>query len=53
MRIGRNVWYLAANGRSSRGVLKTRHGRVLEVGVLSRSLTAGRAHQRLLLRALG
>jgi hypothetical protein len=52
MRIGRNVWYLARNG-SSRGVLKTRHGRVLEVGVANRSLTANRARERRLLRAFG
>lgn len=52
MRIGRNVWFLARHG-SSRGVLKTRHGRVLEVGIANRHFTSNRARERRLLRALG
>jgi hypothetical protein len=52
MKIGDNVWYLAPN-RSSRGVLKTRHGKVLEVGVANRALTANRSREHRLLRALG
>jgi hypothetical protein len=52
MKLGYNLWYLAANG-SSRGVLKTRHGRVLEVGVANRALTSDRAREKRLLLALG
>jgi hypothetical protein len=37
--VGRNDWYLAPDGES-RAVLKVRRGRVQEVGIANRSLTA-------------
>jgi hypothetical protein len=50
IRVGRNVWYLAP-GRTSQLVFKTRRGRVLEVGVASKSLTRGRSGASVFLRA--
>jgi hypothetical protein len=47
-RIGANTWYVVRDG-SSRGVLKVRHGVILEIGIANRQLTAGR---RLTLRFL-
>jgi hypothetical protein len=41
-RVGRNVWYLLAAHGHARGVLRVSGGRVQEVGVADRSLTAGR-----------
>jgi hypothetical protein len=48
--IGRDDWYLASDG-SSRAVLKVRHGRVGEVGIASRQLTATRVAAARFLRA--
>jgi hypothetical protein len=39
-RIGLNTWYLVWNG-VSRGVLKVRHGVILEVGIAEKQLTGG------------
>jgi hypothetical protein len=39
-KIGLNTWYLVPNG-PSRGVLKVRHGVILEVGIANMQLTAG------------
>ncbi len=48
-RVGLNTWYTAPAG-SSRGLLKVRHGVILEVGILDRSLTPNRrAEHRLLI----
>jgi hypothetical protein len=52
MKLGYNVWYLAPNGSSS-GLLKTRHGKVLEVGVANLALTSNRTREKRLLLALG
>jgi hypothetical protein len=38
-KIGLNTWYLVPNG-ASRGVLKVRHGVVLEIGIANKQLTA-------------
>ncbi len=38
IRIGRNDWYIVANGRTSRGVLKVQHGLIEEVGIADRRL---------------
>jgi len=40
-RVGLNDWYLAPNG-AVRAVLKVRHGRVEEIGIAEKSLTANR-----------
>lgn len=37
--IGLNTWYLVGNG-TSRGVLKVRHGVILEIGIANKQLTA-------------
>lgn len=37
-RVGNNVWYVIA-GRASSGILKVRHGVVLEVGIADLTLT--------------
>jgi hypothetical protein len=52
MKLGYNVWYLAPNG-STRGTLKTRHGKVLEVGLANQALTSSRTREKRLLLALG
>jgi hypothetical protein len=39
-RVGLNTWYLVPNG-PSRGVLKVRHGVILEIGIANKQLTAG------------
>lgn len=39
-KIGLNTWYLIGNG-PSRGVLKVRHGVILEIGIANQQLTAG------------
>jgi hypothetical protein len=44
-KVGLNTWYLIGNG-SSRGILKTRHGQIQEIGVANKALTAGRARAR-------
>ncbi|MEA2159537.1 MAG: hypothetical protein QOD66_1917 [Solirubrobacteraceae bacterium] len=49
--IGLNTWYLAPAG-ASRGLLKVRHGRIEEIGIVDRSLTANRASALRLLRNL-
>jgi hypothetical protein len=51
MRIGRNTWYLFADG-PIRGVFKVRHGVIEEVGIADRRLTASRATARRLMRTL-
>ena len=43
--VGSNSWYLTPNG-SSHGVLKVRHGVILEVGIATKALTASRAADR-------
>jgi|SRR5579884_63741 len=45
LRLGANDWYLIA-GSAANGVLKVRDGRVLEVGVANRALTANRRLER-------
>jgi hypothetical protein len=52
IKLGYYTWYLAPNV-SSRGVLKTRHGQVLEVGVVNSALVRGRSREKRLLLALG
>jgi hypothetical protein len=37
-KIGLNTWYLVSNG-ASRGVLKVRHGVILEIGIADKQLT--------------
>ena len=49
-RVGHNVWYLA-RARHSTLVFKTRHGRVLEVGIANRRLTPSRRSARRFLRS--
>jgi len=49
-RVGLNVWYLASSG-PARGVLKTRHGVVEEVGIADRSLTGNRRAATAFLRS--
>ncbi|MDQ6748431.1 MAG: hypothetical protein M3010_10060 [Candidatus Dormibacteraeota bacterium] len=49
--IGRNDWYLAPNG-FSHGVLKVRHGVILEVGVANRRQTRNLSAARQFLRNL-
>lgn len=49
--VGLNYWYIVP-GRSARGVLKVRRGRILEVGIVARVFTNGRAAQRRLFRSL-
>jgi dienelactone hydrolase len=39
--VGRNWWYVVAYGRSH-GLLKVRHGRIEEIGIVDRRLTARR-----------
>jgi hypothetical protein len=39
-KVGLNTWYLVPNG-PSRGVLKVRHGVILEIGIANKQLTAG------------
>jgi putative CocE/NonD family hydrolase len=41
-KVGLNTWYLIANG-ASRGIVKTRNGRIEELGIANKALTAGRA----------
>jgi hypothetical protein len=40
-KVGLNTWYLVANG-ASRGIVKTRHGRIEELGIANKALTPGR-----------
>jgi hypothetical protein len=49
--IGLNFWYIVP-GKASRGVIKVRHGRIQEVGIVARALTNGRAAQRRLFRSM-
>ena len=39
-KVGLNTWYLIANG-ASRGIVKARHGRIEELGIANKALTAG------------
>ncbi|MGA9859679.1 MAG: prolyl oligopeptidase family serine peptidase [Solirubrobacteraceae bacterium] len=48
--VGRNRWYLAADGRG-RGVLKVRRGVIEEIGIANAPLTRGRAAARRFLRS--
>jgi hypothetical protein len=48
--VGHNTWYLAA-GRRARLLFKTRHGRVLEVGIGDKRMTRSRRGARRFLRA--
>jgi hypothetical protein len=52
LRLGPNTWYLFADG-SARGLLKVRRGRVEEIGLTYRQLTATIREARRLLHALG
>jgi hypothetical protein len=45
LRVGRNVWF-TKRGSKARLVYKVRRGKVYEVGIADRTLTAGRARQR-------
>ena len=47
--VGKNTWYVLPNGRSH-GVLKVRRGRIEEVGIADKRLTANRAATRRFLR---
>jgi beta-glucosidase len=49
VQIGRNTWYLTAVRGSRRGVLRIQRGRVQEIGITERRLTASRAAGRRLL----
>ena len=48
--VGRNTWYLVTI-HGGRGVLKVRRGRVQEVGIADRRLTAGRGAASRFLRS--
>jgi hypothetical protein len=50
LRLGRNTWYLA-RGRTSRLAFKVRGGRVREVGIADRRLTASRRGTKRFLRS--
>jgi len=49
--VGLNYWYVVP-GRAAYGVLKVRHGRAQEVGIVSKSVTRERAAQRRLFRSM-
>jgi hypothetical protein len=49
--VGLNFWYIVP-GSAARGVLKVRHGRIQEVGIVARGLTNGRTAQRRLFRSM-
>jgi hypothetical protein len=49
-RWGRNTWYLVAR-HASNGLLKVRHGVILEVGIANRQLTDHHAAEQQLLRS--
>jgi hypothetical protein len=49
--VGLNFWYIVP-GKAARGVVKVRHGRIQEVGIVARDLTNSRAAQRRLFRSL-
>jgi hypothetical protein len=48
--VGRNFWYFAPNG-SSRALFKVRRGKVQEIGIAVKRLTAGRRAQRAFVRS--
>jgi hypothetical protein len=48
--VGRNDWYFARNG-STEALLKVRHGRVREVGIVMKSLARNRRQQSHLVRS--
>jgi hypothetical protein len=48
--VGRNTWYLAANG-SSTAVLKVRRGIIEEIGIGDKALTRTRTADRTFLRS--
>jgi len=48
--VGRNIWYLPADGTSS-GMLKVHDGRIQEVGIADRRLARSRADARRFLRS--
>ena len=50
-RVGSNDWYVVANG-ASHGVLKVRHGVIVEVGIATKVLTASPAADRRFFRGL-
>ena len=45
IRVGKNTWYAVAGGRS-RGVLKVSHGKIGEIGIAARAVSAGARAQR-------
>ncbi|MGH2868651.1 MAG: glycoside hydrolase family 3 C-terminal domain-containing protein, partial [Solirubrobacteraceae bacterium] len=49
LHVGRNTWYLTSSRGSRRGVLRVQGGRVREIGITERRLTAGSAAARRLL----
>jgi hypothetical protein len=49
-KVGLNWWYLAPSG-PSRGILKVRHNRIEELGIVNKRLTATRAGARRFLRS--
>jgi hypothetical protein len=51
IRIGANAWYITSNG-SSHGVIRVRHGVIMEVGIANKFLTRNYSATRLFLRSL-
>jgi hypothetical protein len=50
-KVGLNMWYVTPNG-AAHGLLKVRHGRIEEVGVVGRGVTPNRRASRVLLHLL-
>jgi hypothetical protein len=50
--VGKNYWYLSSNG-SSRGIIKVVHGRIQEIGIADKRVTASVAADRRFLRSFG
>jgi hypothetical protein len=48
--VGLNFWYFASHG-SITGLLKVRHGRVEEIGIVNRTLAYNHRAQRILVRS--
>jgi hypothetical protein len=50
--VGKNYWYVTPNG-SSHGILKVVHGRIQEIGIAERRVTANVGQDRRFLRTFG
>jgi hypothetical protein len=50
--VGKNFWYLTPNG-SSRGLIKSRRGRIEEIGIADRRVTSSVSADRRFLRSFG